>query len=102
MRFFCLGATDAKVARVDHQVFLDREIRIDVVLLRHHADTHPRGACIARHRMAEQGDRAGIGRHQAQAHAQVVGLAGAVRAEQAEAGAARNENDKPSTTTASP
>ena len=46
----------AKVAAVHDQVFLDREIRVEVVELRHHADLLAGLAGFARHRSAEQAD----------------------------------------------
>src|SRR6185437_103722 len=78
----------AEVARVDGEVLAHREIRIEVVDLRHDAHPPARFARIARHLVPEQGDRSRVGRREAEEHAQRGGLPRAVRAEEPEAFAA--------------
>ena len=73
----------AEVAPIDQEVLEHREIRIQVVHLRHYADPDACLACRARNRQAEQVHRAGIGIGEAEAKPQRGGLAGAVRPEQA-------------------
>ena len=78
------AALRAEVAAEHQQVFADREIGIEIVELRHDADTRSRHARAAGNRLAAQADRAGVRRGDAEQHAQRGGLARAVRAEQAE------------------
>jgi hypothetical protein len=66
------------------------EIRVEVVVLRHDADAVARFARRLWHWQVTETDRAAVRRDQAQAAAQRRGLAGAVRAEQPEALAARH------------
>jgi hypothetical protein len=73
----------ARPAKSSRSVFGGSEVGVEVVELRHHADLRPRLAGARRHRLADQRDRAGIRRGQAEAAAQGGGLAGAVGAEQA-------------------
>ena len=81
---------DAEIASIDDQVFLDAEVGIEIVELRHHADAPARLARAPGHRYAEEFDRAGVGLDQPKTELQGRSLAGAVRAEQAEAFAGRH------------
>src|SRR5204862_489724 len=58
---------------------------IEIVELRHYAHAHPRLWGALRNRFTAKHQRAGCWRSQAQQHPQCGGLAGAIRAEQAEA-----------------
>ena len=85
LRHVALG--NAEIATVDLQVLAHREIRVEIVRLRHYTDPCARLASLLRQDMAEQFHHAGIGADQAEGEAQGGGLAGAVGAEQAMAAA---------------
>jgi hypothetical protein len=72
------------------QVLLHREHRVEVVLLRHDAHLRPRGLRLARQRKAEHLQLAAVGDRLRGEHLHGRALAGAVRAEQADAGAFGN------------
>ena len=72
----------AEVAAIHQQVFRRREVRVEVVHLRHDADAHARLARAARHRQARQADLARVRRGQAESAAQGRRLAGAVGPQQ--------------------
>jgi hypothetical protein len=86
MRPLMSASLQAEVAAEDEQVFGAGEIRVEIVELRHDADPRPRLLPIGRNGAAVQFDAAAIRPGQAEAQAQRGGLAGAVRAEQAETG----------------
>ncbi len=79
-----------EVAAVHDEVLGHGEVRIEVVHLRHDADADARAPGVARHRLSDQHDLAGIGLGEAEATAQGRRLAGAVRAEQRVTRAASN------------
>ena len=78
----------AKVAAEDEQVLGNGEVRIERVVLRHHADPDPCLAGALRHRQAEQFDAARIRLGQAERELERRALAGTIGPEQAKALAA--------------
>src|SRR5262249_7030355 len=77
-----------EIATVYLQVLGDREVRIEVVLLRDDADADSRASRRTRHRLADHLDPPAIRVDQAETAAQRRRLAGAVRPEQSKALAA--------------
>ena len=84
------GVRQAEVTSVHQQIFGHREIGVEIVHLRHYADALARFARVLRYRMTENVDVAAIRCDQTEAQFECRRLAGAVRAEQTKAGAARN------------
>ena len=80
-----LAGGPREVARVDPQVLHDREVGVEVVVLRNDADPRPHPAARSRHRLAEHGQLPAARRRMAEDHAKGRGLAGSVRTEQPEA-----------------
>ncbi len=78
---------DPVEARVHGQVVLDRDVDVEVVELRHDAHLGPGGLGVARQLVAQHVQLAGVGDRLAGEQPHRRRLAGAVRAEQAEADA---------------
>jgi hypothetical protein len=88
-------AVDAEVAAVHDEVLGHREVGIEVVHLRHDAHADAGLARRARHRCADELDRAAVGIDEAEAASQRRRLARAVGAEQPEAFAAADVERQP-------
>src|SRR5215813_729920 len=79
------GVGHSEIAAVHQQIFLNCEVRIEIVGLRHDSDAAPGLQRPLRHREREHLDRSAVRIDQAQAQTQCRGLPGAVRAEQSKA-----------------
>ena len=77
-------APQAVIARLQAQRLAHREERVEHQLLRHHAEHAARAAVVGPHVGAHHARRSGIGARETGDHVDEGGLAGAVRAQQAE------------------